>query len=184
MPKKLVYFITLSLSGHLNPVCGLVHELAKNPDIECVIYGIEDHREKIERTGARFRAYLHRNGANLSPIGLEDYEKAGILYELYVNDMMNCAYIQVPAIVDDVKREKPDLIVYDPNFFPIKFLQEYLEKERFSVRFLEFYPNFVLSNELKSEIPELVRMSFKMYAMSFRIFLKYVILCYSTFISF
>lgn len=174
MPKKLVYFITLSLSGHLNPVCGLVHELAKNPDIECVIYGIEDHREKIERTGARFRAYLHRNGANINPVSLEDIDKNGHLYEQYINDQINCAYIQVPAITDDVRREKPDLIVYDPNFFPIKYLQQYLEKERFSVRFLEFFPNFVLTNQLKSDIPELVRMNFKLYAMSFRIFLKWV----------
>ena len=151
MPKKTVYFMTLSLSGHLNPMCGLVHEAAKNPDLDCVLYGVQEHKEKIEKTGARFRLYLHRNGADFNPGFVTEADKDKAFEEFFVC-LFECARIQIPAIVKDIEAEKPSLIVYDPAFIPGRFLQQYLEKRGTNIKFVLFYPNFVITKEMMKEI--------------------------------
>jgi UDP:flavonoid glycosyltransferase YjiC (YdhE family) len=171
MPKNTVYFMTLSFSGHVDPMCGLVHEVAKNTDIDCVFYGIQEHKEKIEKTGARFRLYSHRNGADFVPGGLDDKERNKMAMN-YLIKLMECTQVQIPAIMKDIEAEKPSLIVYDPAFIPARFLQEYLENKGSTIRFLLFYPNFAITEEMLEEVTSLMKVDLQFFVGFFRCFIK------------
>ena len=174
MPKKTVYFMTASLSGHLNPMCGLVHAVAKNPDIDCVLYGVQEHKEKIEKTGARFRLYSHRNLADLVPEEIDEKYKNNKKTFKIVLDLLSSVESQIPAFMKDIESEKPSLIVYDPVFAIGRFLQEYLEKKGTSIKFFHFYPNFVISKEAMKEMSKEVKIDFDLFFGVFRMFLKFV----------
>ena len=165
--------MTPSLSGHLNPMCGLVREVAKNPDIDCVFYGIQEHKEKIEKTGARFRLYSHRNGADLTLGCLDDKEKNKKTFD-YVLNLMECIRNHIPAVMKDIETEKPILIVYDLAFLIGRFMQEYLEKNGTNIKFFLFYPNFVITKELLREVPGAIKVDFNLLFGVCRLFYKFV----------
>ena len=171
MSKKTVYFITLSISGHFIPMCGLVSEVAKNPNIDCVFYGIQEHKEKIEKTGARFRLYLHRNVADFVPGGLYDKDKNKKAMN-YLKKLMECARVQIPAIVKDIEAENPSLIIYDPTFISARFLQEYLEKNGSKMKFVLFYPNFAITEEMMNELTSLIKIDLQLFVGFFQCFIK------------
>jgi UDP:flavonoid glycosyltransferase YjiC (YdhE family) len=173
MPKKTVYFMTPSFTGHFNPMCGLVHEVAKNPDIDCVFYGIQEHKEKIEKTGARFRLFAHRNGADFVPGDLDDKDKNKRTFDYFV-DIIECIRKHIPAVMKDIEAEKPSLIVYDPIFVIGRYMQEYLEKKGTNIKFFLFYPNFVITKEMMKELPNFFKVDLDLFVGICRVFLKFV----------
>ena len=174
MPKKTVYFMTPSFSGHLNPMCGLVHEVAKNPEIDCVFYGVQEHKEKIEKTGARFRLYSHRNLADFIPSDVDDEVRANKKAFKVISDLFDCVQSHIPAVMKDIEVEKPSLIVYDPVFAIGRFLQEYLEKKGTNIKFVLFYPNFVITKEMMNEMIKAMKVDFDLFIGIIQMFLKFV----------
>ena len=170
--KKKAFCLTLSLSGHLNPMCGLVHELCKNQGIECILYGTEELRGTIEKTGAKFRLYAHRNLSDFVPPSVTE-SKPEKTFENIVMPLMDGAYVQLPQLLNDYEADKPDLIIYDPNFIPAKYLQGILEKRQAKVKFITFYPNFVFTQKLITDYPEIFQFNFQTIIALIRMFIKY-----------
>ena len=172
-PKKLVYFMTLSFAGHINPMCSLVHEVAKNPELDCVFYGIPEHKEKIEKTGARFRLYSNRNGADYEPGGLKDKDRNKKAMK-YAMEVMETIPIQIQASVKDIEAEKPSLIVYDPSLIVARYLQEYLENKGTQVKFILFYPNFAIKKEMLKDATVNMKVDMHLVIGIVRLLLKYI----------
>lgn len=147
--KRKIFVIFPSGSGHINPVCGLVYELCKRPDIECIFYGNEEHRELIEKTGAQFRLYSDRNIANLVPTQVN--EKSRNMLSVGVNLMIDCSYKLLPQLIKDTENERPDLILYDTCFFPAKYLLEIFKTRQMPLKQIEFYPNFVFTKSMMAK---------------------------------
>ena len=141
--KKKIFVIAPSGSGHINPISGLVHELCKRRDIECIFYGITEHRELIEKTGAKFRLYSHRN---IADVFQNDQQKHANLLSLAFNSMMDFSHELLPQLLSDTSNEKPDLVLYDSCFFPAKYLLEIRP-----LKAVEFYPNFVFSKSMAAD---------------------------------
>jgi hypothetical protein len=172
--KKKAFCLTLSLSGHLNPMCGLVHELCTKQDVECILYGTEELRGTIEKTGAKFRLYKHRNLSDFVPPSLTSERKPEKTFQNLVIPLMDCAYVQIPELLKDIEADKPDLILYDPNFLPAKYLQGILEKRQSKVKFIMFYPNFVFTPKVRKDHPDLFKFTFGVIIALIRIFFKYI----------
>lgn len=153
-PKKKIFILIPSTSGHINPVSGLVYELCHRHNVDCVFYGNVENRELIERTGATFRLFSHRNFAVMEPPPLNERnkQKRSIILS-FMNLMLDCGYAVIPDLMQDIAKDKPDLIVYDAGFGTIKYLAEILKKQNSKVKFVEFYPNFVFTKELFAYMP-------------------------------
>ena len=96
--KKKIFIISLSGVGHVTPMCGLVSELCKNPDIECIFYGVSEHKVMIENTGAQFRLYANRNLADYVPPSYNPENKgAFFLGLLYMS--IDSSYENFPQII-------------------------------------------------------------------------------------
>ena len=149
--KKKVFVIAPSGSGHINPISGLVHELCKRPDIECIFYGNTEHRELIEKTGAKFRLYSHRNIADAFQNNDHQKKQPNIL-SLAFNLMMDSSDGLLPQLLRDSSNEKPDLVLYDSCFFPAKYLLNIINrKSPQPMKAVEFYPNIVFSKAMTKD---------------------------------
>lgn len=56
-------------------------------------------------------------------------------------------------MLKDIETDKPDLIIFDGGFLPIKYLLEVLKTKNMSVNAIEFYPNFVFNRNLWKKTP-------------------------------
>jgi MGT family glycosyltransferase len=105
--SKIVYLMPPA-HGHVNPTLSVVQELVQRGE-HVIYYNMEEFRPQIERTGAIFRPYpingitsaeiseLIQDG-NLARISLLVFRKTEIL---------------LPFVLDALKREQPDLVVFD-----------------------------------------------------------------------
>ena len=107
--RKLIFVIVPPAYGHINPVCGLVHELCKYPNVDVVFYSQEEFRGVIERTGAKFRAYIERTNFNPKTLK-ESTEPNGFSL---VNTLIDSSYVILPQLIKVFYAYKPDLIIYD-----------------------------------------------------------------------
>nr|QNH67999.1 UDP-glucuronosyltransferase-like protein 3 [Brachionus rotundiformis] len=156
MVKRRIFVLTLAASGHLNPMCGLVHELCKKPDIECFVYNSGKFREAIEKTGASFCLYPNVDAlvAKYSEAPrLTDKGGHAKFFANFMDFQFQVSYECVPQLVNDVVTQKPDLIIYDPSFYPAKFLIEILKKKAIPMKYVEFFPNFVFDQEMMKTMP-------------------------------
>ncbi|HHQ8914210.1 TPA: macrolide family glycosyltransferase [Bacillus cereus] len=97
--------------GHVNPTLALIEELVKRGE-EVVYYCVKEYKEKIERTGASFRPYenflatvntLERMNGKINPTEL-------LLH--MVKSMDNI----IKIVIEELKEEKYDYVIYDNNF--------------------------------------------------------------------
>ena len=105
--SKIVYLMPPA-HGHVNPTLPVVQELVQRGE-QVIYYNTEEFRPQIERTGATFRPYpitgitseeiseLIQNG-NLARISVLVTRKTEVL---------------LPFVLDELKREQPDLVVFD-----------------------------------------------------------------------
>ncbi|CAF0803221.1 unnamed protein product [Brachionus calyciflorus] len=163
MAKRKIFLLTLPASGHLNPMCGLVHELCKQPNIECFLYNGGKFKETIEKTGGLFRVYPNVD-ALVAKYGDAPKltEKDGHIkfFANFMNYQFEGSYECVPQLVKDVEADMPDLIIYDPSFFPAKILIEILKKKSIPMKYVEFFPNFVFDEEMMKTMPGAEEKSF------------------------
>jgi MGT family glycosyltransferase len=121
--KKKIMVIVPTLLGHLNPICGLIHELCKNKSIEVLFYSDETYRELIEKTGATFRLHEKNTFGGKDPQETLKVKRLGEMLDSFIG----FAYDQLPQYIAEVEKEKPDLILYDGFSFAAKYLIEVIK---------------------------------------------------------
>ncbi|HLU08774.1 MAG TPA: macrolide family glycosyltransferase [Oceanobacillus sp.] len=105
--SKIIYLMPPA-HGHVNPTLPVVQELVQRGE-QVIYYNTEEFRPQIERTGAVFRPYpidgitsaeiskLIQDG-NLARVSLLVFRKTEVL---------------LPFVLEELKREQPDLVVFD-----------------------------------------------------------------------
>lgn len=97
-----VYF-SMPGHGHTNPTLPVIKELVDRGN-RVIYYSIPDFKAKIEATGAEFRSY---------PVELMFDPIISVRIGLFGLKLMELAEKMTPAILEDLRKEKPDCIMYD-----------------------------------------------------------------------
>jgi MGT family glycosyltransferase len=101
-----ILWFNIPAAGHINPTLGVVDELRqRGHDVTC--FSNEESRASIERTGARFVAY---------PDGIIPVEEGSDLAKRPAHLeplLLRCCQQLVPFAEDEIRREAPDLVLYD-----------------------------------------------------------------------
>ena len=116
--KRKIYVIVPPAAGHVNPVSGLVHELAKQPDIDVIFYSNEEYRETVEKTGAQYRPYVKFESKTVFCKSLLETTEPSVLS--LSDQFIDVAYDVLPQLIADYHKEKPELIIYDTICLPAK----------------------------------------------------------------
>src|SRR5690242_6173293 len=101
-----ILFFNVPTQGHINPSLPVVRELVRR-GVEVIYYLTEGQRQRIEATGATFRAYdsLHDDYFEVHQLnGSNPPRSAQVLVET--------TQAMLPGVLDIVKREKPDVIMF------------------------------------------------------------------------
>nr|QNH68003.1 UDP-glucuronosyltransferase-like protein 7 [Brachionus rotundiformis] len=115
-----IFVLILAEIGHINPVAGIVKELIRNENCQVVFYGRNKHRDMIELTGAKFRAYKHYQDGDACLKHLKE--------DPYTNDiplftnLINLSYNEIPELIKDIETDQPELIIFDQLSMPAKYL--------------------------------------------------------------
>ena len=148
--KKIMVFIP-SASGHINPICGLIHELCKNKNFEVLFYSDETYRKLIEKTGATFRLNEKPTFSKIDPKTFASKMQMSTFLEM----LIDFAYDQLPQYIAEVEKEKPDLILYDGISFSAKYLIEVIKARHANgdttipiPKTAAFAPNFPISEKM------------------------------------
>ncbi|MDZ5610679.1 macrolide family glycosyltransferase, partial [Bacillus pseudomycoides] len=113
--------------GHINPTIALVEELIKRGE-EVIYYCVEEYRSKIENTGALFRPYenfisqidmVKRMNGQINP------------HELLLHIVKSMDKI-IDIILEEVKEEGYDYVIYDNNFAVGWIIAEVLQLPKIS----------------------------------------------------
>ncbi|MED4117160.1 macrolide family glycosyltransferase [Priestia megaterium] len=106
-----VLFLNYPGEGHVNPTLALVEELLKKGE-EVVYYCIEEYRNKIEKTGATFHPYKNftRNADLVKKMAKRMDPLEMLLY------MVRSADTVIEGVLEDIRAEKYDYVIYDNNF--------------------------------------------------------------------
>lgn len=102
-----IVFFNIPAAGHVNPTLGVLAELAKRGH-RVVAYNYEEYRAKIERTGVEFRAY--------PPIEEYDIVIANMNrgdFAFNARMLLQASERVLPGLLDELRRDRPDLIMYD-----------------------------------------------------------------------
>ena len=149
--KKKIMVLVPPATGHINPICGLIHELCKNKNIEVLFYSDETYRELIEKTGAKFRLNEKPTISAVDPKLFASKMKFGSLLDM----LINFAYDQLPQYIAEAEKEKPDLIIYDGLSFSAKYLIEIIKARNAKgdktipiPKAAAFAPNFPISEKM------------------------------------
>jgi MGT family glycosyltransferase len=105
-PAKII-FMNVPAQGHINPTLAVVAELVRR-HIEVIYYNTEEFRSSIEPTGAVFRPYPPPvpNAAQIS----EAVDKSVINFAVMI---FQTSEHLTGFMLEEIRREQPDLIVYD-----------------------------------------------------------------------
>lgn len=99
-----VIFFNVQAHGHVNPSLALVSELVQRGE-KVIYYCTEEFRSLVEPTGVEFRAYQ-----DMPP---------GLLDDVHGNPFILCGRMidacgaMIPGLLEEVRAEEPDYILYD-----------------------------------------------------------------------
>lgn len=111
-------FMNVPLHAHINPTLAVVQELVARGD-EVIYYLTEKYRGPIEATGARFRAYtslIEQEQATQQP------SYAPVMPMRMVEE---CLFV-LPQVLEVVRADYPDCIIYDPMCLSGRFAAQIL----------------------------------------------------------
>lgn len=109
-----VLFLSIPAHGHINPTLGLVNELVKQGE-EITYFCSEDFKEKIKKTGAKFKSYRvelslfkrkHKTSSDMGPDKLLDY----------INETLKSSDRIIKDILNQIEGKKFDYIMYTAMF--------------------------------------------------------------------
>ena len=105
--SKIIY-LTPPAHGHINPVLPVMQELVQRGE-HVLCYNTQEFRTEIERTGANFRAYpaMDLSSTEISRV-LQDGNLANV-----TGLILRATGQLLPFVLDELSREKPDLVVFD-----------------------------------------------------------------------
>ena len=96
-------FFSVPAHGHINPTIPLVTELVQRGN-EVIYYAMPEFKDKIEKTGARFRAYdFHR---------YEQFHPSDNSLRL-AETLLEASSHLLPQLIQSVRDEKVDCIIHD-----------------------------------------------------------------------
>ncbi|MBC2574059.1 MGT family glycosyltransferase [Clostridium beijerinckii] len=107
-------FLSIPAHGHINSTLGLVNELVKQGE-EITYFCSEDFKEKIEKTGAKFKSYRvelslfkrkHNTSSDMGPDKLLDY----------INETLKSSDKIIKDILNQIEGKKFDYIMYTAMF--------------------------------------------------------------------
>ena len=119
-----IIILTHPFSGHINPMTGLVYELAKKRNHNVIWYGISEVKDIIEKTGAIYRSYSYFPIENFKR--KPSNEKQDSQFVQVAWEMLNLSDKIMNDLIEIVENEKPDLIIYDTWALFTKFLIQIL----------------------------------------------------------
>jgi UDP:flavonoid glycosyltransferase YjiC (YdhE family) len=147
--KCKIVFLVIPYSGHVNCTLPLVSELVTKHNAHAIFCGIEPHREQIQSAGAEYRPYSYYPLEFLQRKS-EKEESEHVIFQI-LGRTIDVAYHILPGLVQMVKSEQPDCIVYDSFTSYAKFLREILinehKTEPFKMpKFVSFSSVFAIKN--------------------------------------
>lgn len=125
--KLLIFAIVPPATGHVNPLCCIIHELLKQQqqNIKVIIYSDECFCKLIEQSGARFRAFSH---PTFGAFKYHPINKKRRTFDMLLNDLLSISFDVLPQLIGDVENDQPDMILYDGFFLPVKYLIEVISE--------------------------------------------------------
>jgi len=114
--SKVIFFNLPGASGHINPTIGVVSELIQRGH-EVIYYADESSRSRFEALGAKYRTYekwfdyTHNTEAGTDILRMANAEF----------EMMDAC---ISPLLEEIKRDNPDCIVYDPCCIWGKYIGE------------------------------------------------------------
>jgi UDP:flavonoid glycosyltransferase YjiC (YdhE family) len=97
-------FLSLPLTGHINPSLGLVHELVRRGD-EVVYYATASYKAAVEATGSRFRPYRNAFLSDLREVPERLHELSWLLTRT-VGEILDDE-------LEDFRAARPDYLITD-----------------------------------------------------------------------
>ncbi|MFB4338561.1 macrolide family glycosyltransferase [Bacillus sp. BR_16] len=113
--------------GHINPTIALVEELIKRGE-EVIYYCVEKYRSKIDNTGALFRPYENF----ISQIDMVKRMSRQMDSQELLLHMVKSMDKIIEVILEEVKEEEYDYVIYDNNFAVGWIIAEVLQLPKIS----------------------------------------------------
>ncbi|WP_270566772.1 macrolide family glycosyltransferase [Clostridium beijerinckii] len=144
-----VLFLSIPAHGHINPTLGLVNELVKQGE-EITYFCSEDFKEKIEKTGAKFKSYRvelslfkrkHKTSSDMGPDKLLDY----------INETLKSSDRIIKDILNQIEGKKFDYIMYTAMFPFGNIIAQILK-----IPSVSSFAVFATPKELRSQHKELI----------------------------
>jgi MGT family glycosyltransferase len=105
--SKIIY-LTPPAHGHVNPTLPVAQELVRRGE-QVIYYNTAEFRPQIEQTGAMFRAYPAIDMTSTEISRLLQHGNLVIMTRL----ILRTAEQLLPFMLDELGREKPDLVIFD-----------------------------------------------------------------------
>jgi MGT family glycosyltransferase len=105
--SKIIY-LTPPAHGHVNPTLPLMQELVQRGE-QITCYNTEEFRPAIEQTGATFRAYAT---TDMTSTAFSRLLQKGSLASV-TGLILRTTEQLLPFLIDELEREKPDLVIFD-----------------------------------------------------------------------
>ena len=139
-------FFNFPASGHVNPTLAIVEELVARGE-EIVYYLPEPLRPLIEATGATFRAYPFElfSGGQPPAFSPADANKRLAMLPVY---MIQQSAQKLPYLLETVRAEQADCIVYDSMFLWARFVAQILHIPAVGLR-----PSYAVSPTYAANTP-------------------------------
>lgn len=121
MSKVLVF--NLSGHGHVNPTLAVVQELTARGE-EVIYYLTDEFKHKIQSTGATFRRYERMSQEQCQSLPSDSFPS---LSEVLSRKLGEGLQVIIPQLLDEVRAEQPDYIIYDSMCLWGKLLTKILQ---------------------------------------------------------
>ena len=128
--KKTILFIIPPASGHLNPCVSVAAEMNKREDIHVIIMGSKSFQNLIEKSNSEYIEYADPDFNDISKSVNEDHTPF-----VTMKKMMVAADKVFPQILKICEERKPVAIFYDFFSIHVKYLYNYIENNKSSIKF-------------------------------------------------